>query len=168
MPRRSKKYEVGLAQRLQELQYAVAYLNASLEDSPEGFLLALRDVAAARQGLGGIAEITGMNRENLYRMLSESGNPQYSSLWEVLGALGLKLAIRVASALPGNEEEDMDLGRIDKLANEGGTGQASNQGQQVADIGVYRDQKQSALAARAMTTQMSTEQSGLLGKRCAL
>jgi len=37
-----------------------------------------------------LAEAAGVSRESLYRMMSETGNPTYSSLEGILGALGLK------------------------------------------------------------------------------
>ena len=89
----STLYEEGLLQDLQDPEEAAAYLNAALEDgSQEVFLLALRDVARAR-GLTQLARETSLNRENLYRMLTEKGNPQLSSLTQLLDALGLRLAI---------------------------------------------------------------------------
>ena len=36
-----------------------------------------------------------LNRENLYRMLSEHGNPQLDSLTALLDALDLRLAVTV-------------------------------------------------------------------------
>jgi len=72
---------------------AVAYLNACLEDGdPEVFLLALRDVARARGGVAKLAEATELNREHLYRMLSENGNPELRSLEALLDALGFRLS----------------------------------------------------------------------------
>jgi len=50
---------------------------------PEVFLLALRNVAEAR-GVARIARETKLNRENLYAMLSERGNPVVSSLYAIL------------------------------------------------------------------------------------
>ena len=44
-------------------------------------LPALRDVARTREGgLAGLAEKAQLNREHLYRMLSENGNPELRSL----------------------------------------------------------------------------------------
>ena len=90
MPKRSRPYEVGLNERLRDPDYAVSYLNAMWEDSVEGFLLALRQVASAREGMAELAGNAGLNRENLYRMLSEEGNPRLNSFASVLGALGIK------------------------------------------------------------------------------
>ena len=58
------------------------------------FLLALRNVADA-QGMKTVARKAQLNRENLYRMLSEQGNPQLGSLTALLDALNLRLAITV-------------------------------------------------------------------------
>lgn len=40
-----------------------------------------------------VAEAAEINRENLYRMLSEDGNPRITSLSAVLHALGLRLSV---------------------------------------------------------------------------
>ena len=37
-----------------------------------------------------LAEKAGVSRESLYRMMSETGNPRYSSLEGLLGALGFE------------------------------------------------------------------------------
>jgi probable addiction module antidote protein len=57
------------------------------------FLLALRDVATACGGMTKLARQAKLNRENLYRMLSESGNPGLAGLGGLLDAMGLRLAI---------------------------------------------------------------------------
>lgn len=92
---RSKRYQDELIEALQDSQEAQAYLNAALEDgNSEVFLLALRDVAEAR--LGGVRQLanqTQLNRESLYRMLSEKGNPELSSLNAILATLGFRLAV---------------------------------------------------------------------------
>lgn len=47
------------------------YLNAALEDeTPEVFLLALRDVVEANSTMSEIARATNRNRESLYKSLS--------------------------------------------------------------------------------------------------
>ena len=93
---RSKSYRKDLIESLKDLNEAVAYLNAALEDGdPEVFLLALRDVAEARGGgMTRLSEKTKLNRENLYKILSEQGNPELASLETLLDALGLSLAVR--------------------------------------------------------------------------
>jgi len=86
-------YNDGLLVRLQSPEYAIEYLNEALnEGSQEVFMMALRDVAKAK-GISQIAKETNLNRESMYRMLSEKGNPNLSSLHQILNSLGLTLAI---------------------------------------------------------------------------
>jgi len=91
----SKNYQDSLLESLADASEAAAYLNAALEDGDnEVFLLALRNVADARLGgMSKLANATGLNRESLYRMLSDNGNPELNSLSRLLQALGLKLAV---------------------------------------------------------------------------
>jgi probable addiction module antidote protein len=49
------------------------------DGSHEVFMLALRDLADAK-GISDLAIKSGLNRENMYRILSEKGNPQLGSL----------------------------------------------------------------------------------------
>ena len=89
------RYADGLKVDLADREEAAAYLNAALEDgNPEVFLLALRDVAEAK-GVTRIAREAHLNRENIYRMLSPTGNPQLSSLNALLHGIGLRLAVEV-------------------------------------------------------------------------
>jgi probable addiction module antidote protein len=87
-------YRNSLVKDLQDPGEAIALLNVSLEDDDHRiFLLALRDVADA-QGISQVAERSGLNRENLYRILSTNGNPRLSSFLPLLKSLGLELSIK--------------------------------------------------------------------------
>ena len=93
----TKKHDDFLVDSLQDPKEMQAYLNAAIEDAFEYgdfrlFLLALRDVAIAK-GMRKVAAKAKLNRESLYRMLSEQGNPELSSLWALLKTLGIKLSI---------------------------------------------------------------------------
>jgi probable addiction module antidote protein len=90
----TKDYKESLFEDLQDPEFVVAYLNAALEEpSSDVFLLHLRDVAEAWGGIGKLAAETHLAREALYRMLSQNGNPQLSSLEKILHALGLRLTV---------------------------------------------------------------------------
>jgi probable addiction module antidote protein len=39
-----------------------------------------------------IARKTGLGRQSLYKALSEDGNPEFSTVMKVLGALGTKIS----------------------------------------------------------------------------
>lgn len=89
----TEDYKELLLDTLKNPRKADAYLNAALEeDDPGVFLLALRDVAEAR-GITNVALNAQLNREHLYKVLSEKGNPRLSSLQQILKVLGLKISI---------------------------------------------------------------------------
>jgi probable addiction module antidote protein len=97
---KSKSYQSNLLEALKDPNEAAEYLNAALEDGePEVFLLALRDVVDSYGGMGKLAEATSLNRENLYRMLSTKGNPEFFSLSTVLDAVGFRLAVEPKTAV---------------------------------------------------------------------
>jgi len=97
MPEKSRSYKAGLLQRLKDDHEALTYLQVALEDSREAFLLALRNVAEARQ-FTAIARESELDRVNLYRMLSENGNPTLASLEKILNVLGLRLSVEMKVA----------------------------------------------------------------------
>ncbi len=89
-----KNYKDHLLDQLQDPSEAAAYLNAALhDDDPHIFLLALRDIAEAKGGVGKLAKQSELNRESLYRTLSSRGNPRFFNLLAVLNAFGLELSV---------------------------------------------------------------------------
>lgn len=100
----SISYKVGLHQWLQDDEAVKGYLQAAIEDSRGAFLIALRNVVEARN-ISQVARDSAVHRVNLYRMLSENGNPTIGSLEKVLGALGLRLSIEEVNR-PATEMED--------------------------------------------------------------
>jgi probable addiction module antidote protein len=94
MARLTKNYKEHLFERLQTPEEITGYLNAAIEEGDVAvLLLALRDVAEAR-GIAKVAEEACLNRESLYRMLSDQGNPRLSSLFALLDVLGVGLQTR--------------------------------------------------------------------------
>ena len=87
-------YQEDLIEALKDPREAAAYLNAAMEENDRAvFLLALRNVAVAHGGMTSVAGKARLNRENLYRMLSEKGNPEIKSVFSLLRSIGLKLTI---------------------------------------------------------------------------
>jgi len=82
----------------QDPAFAAEYLKAALEetDEPRVLLIALRHVALAKGGLAKVARAAGIERESLYRALSQRGNPRLSTLVAVTKAVGLKLTVEAA------------------------------------------------------------------------
>jgi len=84
---------VAMLRNDEELQ--IEYLRASFEDNsdmPTAILSAIRTVAEAR-GFKNFAESAGLNRENLYRVLSEDGNPRLDTFFKILDALDLRISV---------------------------------------------------------------------------
>lgn len=94
---KKRNYEDDLLDRLKDSNYAIDYLNAVLEDPSadlqQRFLIALRDVAKAH-GISKMAQNSSLNRESLYKLLSENGNPELKSLFSILDSLELGIQIK--------------------------------------------------------------------------
>lgn len=84
-------YKEDLFERLRDPDYAAGYLSECAAEGQDEFLLGLRNVAEALGGVGQLASSTALNRQGLYDMLSEDGNPRLSSLFSVLEAFGMQL-----------------------------------------------------------------------------
>lgn len=70
-------------------------IKANFEDNGDMtsvILSAIRTVAEAR-GFKHFAESADLNRENLYRVLSEGGNPRLDTFFKILDALELRLSV---------------------------------------------------------------------------
>jgi probable addiction module antidote protein len=104
MPKRTKSYRAGQLERLKNSAYAAEYINAAIEAGDNAaLLLALRNVVEA-QTVNAVANQAGLSRESVYRMLSETGNPCYTSLLGILGALGLQFKIQPSSRQTAEDE----------------------------------------------------------------
>jgi len=76
--------------------YAEIYLQTALEDIYEeggitAFLITLRRVVEARGGISEISRKSGLSRQQLYKTLSEKGNPTLTTLTEITRAAGVRL-----------------------------------------------------------------------------
>lgn len=79
------------AEYLQTEEDIAVYLDAVLgEDDPALVAHALGVIARAK-GMSQIARETGLGRESLYKALSAEGNPEFSTVFKVIKALGLRM-----------------------------------------------------------------------------
>lgn len=90
----TEDYEPYLLEDLKDLDYAVGYLSAALEEGEDVFLLAVRNIAKAQGGMKALSEATQLNRESLYDMLSDKGNPLFSNITSVLNCLGIEIIFK--------------------------------------------------------------------------
>jgi probable addiction module antidote protein len=97
MKKLTKPYHEFLIESLKDPEEAAEYLNEALEENdPKYFLKALRNVAEACGGMSKVAQLASLDRTNLYRMLSERGNPDIYCVFTLLNALGIKLTAKAA------------------------------------------------------------------------
>jgi probable addiction module antidote protein len=76
----------------------VAYLNAAFDDGDPGLIAAAVGDVARACGMTNIAGRTGLGRESLYKALSRTGNPGFSTVLQVLAAAGYR--VRVTRSRP--------------------------------------------------------------------
>ena len=94
MAKKVTSYQGDLIEALKDPREAAAYLNAAIEENDRAvFLLALRNVAEAQGGMAALARKAHMNRESLYRMLSNKGNPEIRSIFALLNSMRLRLTV---------------------------------------------------------------------------
>lgn len=91
-------YRDELVKSLKNSKKAAIYLKVALEEyeedgDTEAFLLALRNVAEAQGGMAMLAKNINVNRQHLYRALSNKGNPTFQTLDAILHGLGYRLSI---------------------------------------------------------------------------
>jgi probable addiction module antidote protein len=91
MPLETRKWDV--TEYLDTDERVVLFLEAAFEDGdPAAISAAIGEVARSR-GMTNIARDAGLSRENLYKALSETGNPEFSTILKVVNALGFSLTI---------------------------------------------------------------------------
>ena len=93
MPEKYREFDAGDYPRTE--QDAQGLLKAAAEeDLGDGVVLraALKYVART-QNMSALARDAGLNRGNLYKALSEDGNPTLATLLKVTRALGLRLRL---------------------------------------------------------------------------
>lgn len=86
------------AEHLETEEDMAAFLEAALEEGDSALIAAaLGDIARAK-GMTQVAKEAGLGRESLYKALSSSGNPEFSTILKVIQALGLRLHASPATA----------------------------------------------------------------------
>lgn len=91
-----QKLENYLKDQFQDEENVKEYINAALEQyfedyNKELFLASLKEVIKAKGGVTEFSKQTHINRQHIYKMLSDKGNPSFDNIGSLLIALGLKL-----------------------------------------------------------------------------
>jgi probable addiction module antidote protein len=115
VPKRTIDYEAWLSEELQDAEVAGNYLSAAIEDSPQMFLEALKDVTQAHQ-VAKVAREAGVKRESLYKAFSEDGNPTFGTLHSVLNVFGLKMRFEPSSAATPSRARRGRIVKIERIS----------------------------------------------------
>lgn len=101
--KRAISHRSYLLKHLSKPEEAAAYLNSVAEESDIGALLkAIRNVASAQGGVSALAKATKMSRTSLYKTLSPSGNPEFSTLETILAVYGIRLGFFAVPLVHGH------------------------------------------------------------------
>lgn len=74
------------------------FMGEAFKTNDAAYIAHALDVVARAKGMAQIASQTGLSREQLYRSLSDSGNPTLKTTLAVMKALGIELTARVPAA----------------------------------------------------------------------
>lgn len=97
-----QKLDNYLKDQFKDEENVKEYINSALEQyfedhNKELFLASLKEVIQAKGGVTEFARNTDINRQHIYRMLSDKGNPSFDNIGTLLIALGLKLQVEITS-----------------------------------------------------------------------
>jgi probable addiction module antidote protein len=83
-----------LADEIETREDVEGILEAALEENDPEFLLSVIGDIARSKGMAQIARDLNLNRESLYRSLSQDGNPSFITIIKVLDNLGFQLSVK--------------------------------------------------------------------------
>ena len=74
-------------------------LTPMLEDGDHHVIVAVLGDTARSKGMTRVERDSGLGRENLYKSLSQDGNPEFSTVLQVLNALGIRLRATIVDEI---------------------------------------------------------------------
>lgn len=93
-----KTYPYDPAEYLDSEEAVEVFTNSALETNDAAYIAKALGVVARARKMHKIAEKADLSREQLYRSLSEQGNPTLKTILAVLKALGLELMVKTRAA----------------------------------------------------------------------
>jgi probable addiction module antidote protein len=91
--RKTKTIPWDTTAHLETADDIASYLEAVFEDGEPALISHALGVVARAKGMTEIAQRTGVGRQSLYKPLSADGHPEFSTVLNVVRALGLKLTV---------------------------------------------------------------------------
>ena len=96
----SKLKKFDAAEHLCTPNARAEYLSIVLADGVPAEVRDALNLVARAQGMSEVAKAAGVTREGLYKTLGASGNPEFSTVMRVIGAMGIRLSAQAADAKP--------------------------------------------------------------------
>lgn len=93
-----KIYDYDPADALTSDEAVEAFLMDAFDTGNAGHIASALGVVARARGMTAVAQKTGLAREQLYRSLSENGNPTLETTLAVMKALGFDMASKRSAA----------------------------------------------------------------------
>lgn len=87
-----KKWD--MAEHINSEEDVLAYLQAAFEGGDVKDIAAVLGAVARSKGMTDVAKQAGVGRESLYKSLSKTGNPSFSTVLKVLDHVGLYLTVK--------------------------------------------------------------------------
>ncbi|MCL2481049.1 MAG: putative addiction module antidote protein [Spirochaetaceae bacterium] len=84
----------NLADEINTKEDVIGIIEAALEENDTELLLSVIGDIARSKGMAQVARELNLNRESLYRSLSQDGNPSFNTIVKVLDNLGFQLSIK--------------------------------------------------------------------------
>ena len=86
-----KRKPFDIAEHLETPAMVAAFISDAFDTGDPAYIAGALGIAARARGMSKVAEDSGLSREQLYRSLSEHGNPKLKTVIKALKALGLQL-----------------------------------------------------------------------------
>ena len=90
----AKAQTFDAAEYLDSKEAIADYLSEAFETGDNAVITKAIGTVARVKGMGDVAKETGLNRENLYRSLSEGGRPEFDTVMKVLNFFDVQLVAR--------------------------------------------------------------------------
>jgi probable addiction module antidote protein len=94
---RTKTFPYDPAEDLISKEGIAIFLADALETGDAAYIAHALGVVARAKGMAELARETGLSREQLYRSLSEGGNPTLKTLLSITKALGVDMTAKAQS-----------------------------------------------------------------------
>lgn len=89
-----------IADHLEDDEDILGFLSEVASEGNASDLLHALSIASRAKGMTAIAKQAGVNRQSLYRSLSQDGSPKFETIMKVIEALGLRITFKPQAGQP--------------------------------------------------------------------